>query len=125
MTRHKASMRRIVLAAAWVLTACETVPPETPQAPPPAPLPQAPQVRSDLFGMTATQLVQRFGTPALSVREGAGLKLQFRARACVLDAYLYPSSNGTGPERVSHVDARLPSGFDTDQPGCIAAFGAP
>ncbi|MEO7240555.1 MAG: hypothetical protein ABIW16_04075 [Sphingomicrobium sp.] len=114
-------MRHILLTATLFLSACATVPP--PVAPTPVSLPQSPHIRSDLLGMTATELVQRFGTPALTVREGAGLKLQFRARACVLDAYLYPT--GAAPERVAHVDARLPSGADTDQFACIAALGAP
>jgi hypothetical protein len=76
------------------------------------------------MGLTASELVQRFGTPALQIREGVGLKLQFRAPACVLDTYLYPPTAGHGVERVSHVDARLRSGVDTDQRGCIAALDA-
>ena len=72
--------------------------------------------------MTAGELVLRFGQPALQVREGPGLKLQFRGRTCVLDAYLYPPVQGGGPERVTHVDTRLPSGNDTPQPACIASL---
>ena len=48
-------------------------------------------LRSDLLGLTRGELVGEFGTPALQVREGTSLKLQFRRPACVLDAYLYPS----------------------------------
>ena len=61
--------------------------------------------------------------PALQVREGTGLKLQFRGAACVLDAYLYPPASGAG------VAARHPcrraaaaSGADIDQRDCIAAL---
>ena len=71
--------------------------------------------------MTAGELVQRFGQPALQVREGPGLKLQFRG-PCVLDAYLYPPDSGRGAERVTHVDTRLASGIATDQAGCIRAL---
>lgn len=113
-------MRRILLAATLFLSACATAPEPVRQTP--VSLPQPARIRSDLLGMTAPELVQRFGTPALSIREGSGLKLQFRARSCVLDAYLYPAPSG--PERVSHVDARFASGADTDQRACIAAMGA-
>jgi hypothetical protein len=114
-------MRRILLTATLFLTACAAAP--EPVAETPAPVAQAPRAAGVLIGLTATELVQRFGTPALTVREGSGLKLQFRATACVLDAYLYPAP--AGPERVSYVNARLRSGVDTDQASCIAAFGAP
>ena len=69
--------------------------------------------------MTAAELVTHFGSPALQVREGTSLKLQFRASNCVLDAYLYPPANG-GAQRVTHIDARLPSGADTDPQACAA-----
>ena len=72
--------------------------------------------------MTAAELVQRLGSPALQVREGQGLKLQFRASRCVLDAYLYPPPGAVAPLRVTWVDARLRSGADTDQRGCVAAL---
>jgi hypothetical protein len=112
-------MRRLIPAAALLLSACATRPTPLPQSP----VPQTPQIRSGILGLTAGELVQRFGAPALQVREGAGLKLQFRGRACVLDAYLYPPPQGGGPERVTHVDARLANGNDTDQLACIAALG--
>jgi hypothetical protein len=72
--------------------------------------------------MTAAELVQRLGMPTIQVREGAGVKLQFRGDACVLDAYLYAPVQGGGAERVTHVDARLRSGADTDQLACVAAL---
>lgn len=70
--------------------------------------------------MNAAQLVSRFGKPALQVREGTSLKLQFRNSRCVLDAYLYPQS---GNElRVTHVDTRALSGIQTNQAVCAATF---
>jgi len=72
--------------------------------------------------MTTGELIQRFGQPALQIREGPGLKLQFRGPACVLDAYLYAPVQGGGPERVTHVDTRLSNGNDTDQAACIASL---
>ena len=112
-------MRRLFPLAALLAAGCATVPqqPATPQQQAPI----QPQARGDLLGLTAAELFQRFGRPALQVREGPGLKLQFRGQ-CVLDAYLYPPTGGHGPERVTHVDTRLPSGTDTDQRSCIAAL---
>ena len=114
-------MRSFILASALLLSACATRAPESPSELPVA-RPEAPRAPTGLVGLTASDLVQRFGVPALQVREGAGLKLQFRGRGCVLDAYLYRPVQGAGVERVTHVDARLPSGVDTDQTSCIAAL---
>ena len=80
-------------------------------------------MRSEIMGLTANELVGHFGTPALQIREGTSLKLQFRGRNCVLDAYLYPQSGGA--LRVTHIDARRPNGADTDQAACIAALENP
>ena len=66
-------------------------------------------------------LFGRFGTPALQIREGSSLKLQFRGARCVMDAYLYPSG-GSGVLKVTHVDTRAPSGVTTDQAACIFAL---
>ena len=113
--------RSLALALTLFLAACatRTQPPvaEIPQTPPP----DEPRV---LFGLTAQELVARFGNPAFQVREGNSLKLQFKSRRCVLDAYLYASHAGA-PLRVTHVDTRLPSGADTDQSACISALGVP
>lgn len=115
-------MRRFLLIAFFTIAACAprtaVQPPATGTRPP---VQVSPHVRSDLIGMTASELGQRFGQPAFQVREGAGIKLQFRG-ACVLDAYLYPPEDGRGPERVTHVDTRLASGADTDQANCIRAL---
>lgn len=115
-------MRLSILLLALSLSACATRPERPDELPAAPPVTPSPQVRSDLLGLTAGELLQRFGLPALQVREGAGLKLQFRGRGCVLDAYLYAPAQGSGPERVTHVDARLQSGADTDQTRCIAAL---
>jgi hypothetical protein len=114
-------MRRILAFATLLFVAgCATAPQPQPQ--PTSVTPPKPHIRGDLIGLTAGELVQRFGSPALQVREGQGLKLQFRASRCILDTYLYPPAGAAGPERVTYVDARLRSGADTDQRGCVAAL---
>ena len=116
-------MRYIVPAAVLLLSACATAPsPEPPT--PPLPVTPSPHIPSSVLGLSATELVARLGNPALQVREGAGLKMQFRSGYCVLDAYLYPPPEGAGLTRVTHSDARLPSGADTDQAACISAIEA-
>jgi hypothetical protein len=114
-------MRRIVPAFALLVAGCASTPEQPVAQPAGMPLPQ---VRSGLLGLSAAELVAHFGNPVLQVREGAGLKLQFRSPRCVLDAYLYAAPAG-GIERVSHVDARLPSGADTDQAACVSALENP
>jgi hypothetical protein len=76
-----------------------------------------------VMGQSAGSLTAQFGTPALDVREGDARKLQFSGPACVLDAYLYPSSQGRDPV-VTHIDARLPDGRDIDRASCVAALMA-
>jgi len=118
-------MRRLALASTLVLAACATRPMEpVVQAPAPVTARQ-PQVRGAIVGLTASELVGHFGSPALQVREGVGLKLQFRSTRCVLDAYLYPPESGSGVQRVTYVDTRLPSGVATDQAACISALENP
>lgn len=115
-------MRRLALASTLLLAACATrpVPPPVPEQPERvAPHRQA----TRLTGMTTRDLTTHFGLPALQVREGTSLKLQFRSNYCVLDAYLYPGQNGVLV--VTHVDTRLPSGVDTDQATCISALEYP
>lgn len=117
-------MRRIApsLAVTFALASCAA--PQRPAAAPapaPAPVVTAPQPAETgaLIGMTAGDLLAHFGPSALQVREGTSLKLQFRSPSCVLDAYLYPAPGG-GAARVTHVDARLPSGVDTNSDACVA-----
>ena len=115
-------MRRAFAFAFLLVAGCATAP--QPQSPPPRPVPATPTppLRGELIGLTAPELVQRLGSPALQVREGQGLKLQFRGALCILDAYLYPPLNASGPERVAHVDARLRSGTETDPRTCVATL---
>ena len=115
-------MRRLIaLSLTFCLAACATAPREQVAQPPPvAPTPQA---SKGLRGLTANELVGHFGMPALQIREGTSLKLQFRGRQCVLDAYLYPQSGGT--LRVTHIDTRTPNGADIDQAACILALENP
>jgi hypothetical protein len=114
-------MRRLlVLSGSLLLAACATRPAsvETPEAPPPTE-----HTAGGIVGLTADDLVHRFGTPALQVREGNSLKLQFRSDQCVLDAYLYPTGNA--PYRVTYVDTRTPSLAKADQFSCMASLQAP
>ena len=113
-------MRRIVLASTLFLAACATRPQPAPEQP--AQVVPQPREITRLAGMSAQELVGHFGTPALQIHEGSSIKLQFRGRQCVLDAYLYPQN---GVMRVTHVDARTPAGADTDQAACIAALENP
>jgi hypothetical protein len=114
-------MRRLVFASTLFLAACATSPQQPPQQQLPPPQPTSPQTRQ-ILGLTPNELVGHFGRPALQIREGASLKLQFRGRRCVLDTYLYPQN---GALRVTHIDARTPSGVDTDQAACIFALENP
>ena len=113
----------LALSATLILAACATTPAPQPQPQPQTQTSSQPALRGSLIGMSAGELIQRFGQPALQIREGRSLKLQFRGRACILDAYLYPPTAGTGAERVAHVDTRLSSGADTNQLACIRALG--
>src|SRR5688572_13827739 len=97
-------MRHIItLAVLALVSACA----RAPIAPPPPP--PVSHVRGQIIGLTAQELVQRFGAPALQIREGNSLKLQFRDERCVLDAYLYPPPGAAAPYRVTYVDARTPA----------------
>jgi hypothetical protein len=117
-------MRHILplTAVAFLLAGCAARTPEPTAPVSQAPATPAPQTSGNLLGLTSGELIQRMGQPALQVREGPGLKLQFRGRSCVLDAYLYPTPSGGLPERVTHVDTRLQNGNDTSQAPCIASL---
>ena len=113
-------MRRyLALSLCLLVAACATAP--TPQTAAPAPVQVQPTEQNGLVGLTIQDLVGRFGAPALQVREGSSLKLQFRNPRCVLDAYLYPSGS-SGTLKVMHVDTRLPSGADMPQAACTTAL---
>jgi hypothetical protein len=112
-------MRRLLLlAAVAALAAC------APRVQAPAPVTTAPVVRPSgvLIGLTASDLVARFGQPGFQVREGSGTKLQWSRAGCVLDAYLYPPDGGRGADRVAHVDVRNPSGADVPIDSCIGVL---
>lgn len=100
-----------------LLAACGTTP-----APVAAPATPVKAERGGLLGLDAAQLAARLGPPRLTVREGAGTKLQYTASACVLDAYLYPLSGGSGTGRVAHVDTRDRNGHRVDPATCLAAL---
>jgi len=121
MTEH--DMRRsLVLAMMLFAAACAP----RPQAAVPTPIPQpaTPTIRqTSLYGLDAQELVGHFGKPALQIREGNSVKLQFRGNRCVLDAYLYPGRDGQ--MRVTYVDTRGTSGADMDQAACILALETP
>jgi len=119
---HRRAMRRLIIASTLLLAACATRPQQQPveQAPP---LQSTSSQTRQVIGLTANELVGYFGKPALQIREGSSLKLQFRGRQCVLDAYLYPSRGGQ--LRVTHLDARAPSGVDVDQAACVSSLERP
>jgi hypothetical protein len=118
-------MRRLlVISGLLFLAGCAAKPQVIQSAPPPpqAAPPPSTHTRSEIMGLTTDELVRRLGTPALQIREGESLKLQFRGTQCVLDAYLYPASPGREPYRVIYVDARTRSLNRIDQTACIASL---
>ncbi len=112
--------RSATLALALLIAGCAPRPPVSTTPQPSVVQPQAEEPNS-LTGLTAQELVARFGAPALQIREGTSLKLQFRGPRCVMDAYLYPSG-GSGTLKVTNVDTRTPTGGDFDQAACIFAL---
>lgn len=118
--------RRLVPFLFLSLAACasDTTAPSPEPQPLPAPLRPSSHQHGTLTGLDVAQLGELLGSPTLQVREGPGLKLQYRGGGCVLDAYLYAPVDGHGVERVTHADARLPSGANTDVAGCEAAIEA-
>ena len=122
---HPSLMRQFVIVSTLLLAGCAARPEPVAQRPAPASEPVRERPNSAVMGLTAQELVGHFGHPALQVREGTSLKLQFRSPRCVLDAYLYPPESGAGTLRVTYVDTRLPSGAPTDQAACISALENP
>ena len=114
-------MRRIIaLSLMLSLAACMARQPEAPVASP-SPVRPQPMEQHSLSGLTAQDLVGMFGAPTLQIREGNSLKVQFRGRRCVLDAYLYPSG-GSGALKVTHVDTRSPTGSDYEEVACALSL---
>jgi hypothetical protein len=110
-------MRRLsLLALTLVLAAC------APRVQQPAPVSRPTGERpggATMVGLTANDLISRFGQPSFQVKEGVGTKLQWSQNGCVLDAYLYPPGNGRVGDRVTHVDSRQPSGADLPLNACL------
>ena len=116
-------IRRLAPALALFLAACASETPAPVVTPVTVPV-KGSHGHGRLIGMSISDLGELFGSPAFQVREGPGLKLQYRGGGCVLDAYLYAPDSGQGIERVTHIDARLASGADTDAVACEAAIEA-
>lgn len=75
-----------------------------------------------VVGATAPDLTRQFGPARLDVWEGDARKLQFTGEACVLDIYLYPTSQAQEPQ-AAYVDARRASdGKDVDRAACVKAL---
>lgn len=120
-------MGRITFAALAAASLAGCVAPVA-EAPAPVVRPPVPQQQAytthgleSVIGRNQRFLVALFGNPGLDAREGRARKLQFLGPACVLDAYLYPPRGGGDPI-VTHIDARLPDGRDTDRAACVAAL---
>jgi hypothetical protein len=123
--RHRQIMRRYLpLSLTLLVAGCMTSQRQETVATPTPVQPQQPVEQNALVGLTAQDLVRQFGAPALQIREGSSVKLQFRNPRCVLDAYLYPSGSA-GTLKVTHVDTRLPSGADLPQAACTTALHEP
>lgn len=102
------------------LAACATVPPPR-QAVVAPPAPINPTGLERVMGHSAASLVSLFGSADQDVTEASARRLQFSSGICILDAYLYPPSNGREPV-VTHVDARQPNGQVIDRASCVAAM---
>jgi len=111
---------RIILATTLLLLAGCASSPQSVAIPARVPVASVPAERGPLIGADARLLATRFGTPRLRIREGDGTKLQFAGGTCLLDAYLYPASDGVA--RVTHVDTRDRDGRNVAQADCVAAI---
>lgn len=89
--------------------------------------PRDPQVQAavgleTVIGANRDKLEREFGKPRLDVWEGDARKMQFTGTACVLDIYLYPTTNSREPV-ATYVEARRASdGQEVDRAACVAAL---
>jgi hypothetical protein len=74
-----------------------------------------------ISGMTARELVSRYGQAQQDVREEGARKLQFANQFCIMDAYLYPPAKGKTPV-VSYVATRLPDGRSAERNSCLMSL---
>ena len=119
-------MRRFLLSSTFLLLAACATRPQGVQPQPQQPRPPVSEhTHGPIIGLTSQELVQLLGTPALQIREGASLKLQFRSRFCVLDAYLYPPPGAAAPLRVGYVDTRSRALAAVDQGACLHSLEGP
>ena len=123
MTR---AFNRAAAAVSLSIAVAACVPSTSVEQPAPAARPAPPTFSivglESVMGRDARALQAQFGRPELDVREGSARKLQFANQTCVLDAYLYPPSQGAEPI-VTYIDARLLDGRDVDRASCVAALG--
>lgn len=88
---------------------------------PPVPVPHSASGLDRIMGKDARTVMAYLGRPAQDVREDRARKLQFSSKDCILDAYLYPPSDGREPV-VTYVTARVPDGRDAERTSCISAL---
>lgn len=75
-----------------------------------------------VIGATESQLTGQFGPARLNVWEGDARKLQFTGSPCILDVYLYPTSQSREPI-ATYVEARRASdGKDVDRADCVGSL---
>lgn len=75
-----------------------------------------------VIGATADQLLRQFGPARLDVWEGDARKLQFTGTPCVLDIYLYPTTQSREPI-ATYVEARRASdAIAVDRAACVRSL---
>jgi hypothetical protein len=106
------------------ISACAAAPKATgprPQAIAPPPAMATVTGLDRVIGKDARALVSLFGAADQDVSEANARRLQFAGTACILDAYLYPPSNGREPV-VTYVDARTNDGRPAERASCVSAL---
>jgi len=77
---------------------------ESPEAP--ATLPPGVGGSANLVGLDQAAIMRLVGTPALRRQEGRAEVWQYLAHDCVMDAYLYATSDGAELQEVAYVEFR-------------------